>query len=167
MGAQLHAICNALERIVAEEAVHVVFPVHLNPNVRDVVHARLAGNPRIHLVEPLPYPDLLEVMRRAYLVLSDSGGIQEEVPSFRKPILILRDCTERPEVVQAGFGELVGTDADRIVERTAALLHDPTWYASRIAGTNPFGDGHAAVRIADIVDRTLRVPSAERGPRRL
>jgi len=167
MGEHLHAICDAFERIVAEQHVHVVFPVHLNPKVQDVVRARLANNPRIHLVEPLPYPDLLEVMRRAYLVLSDSGGIQEEVPSFRKPILILRDCTERPEVVHAGFGELVGTDTARIVARTTALLTDEALYASRVSGPNPFGDGHAAARIADIVHMALRHPSDERGPRRL
>lgn len=168
MGEHLEAICDALEAIVQQhDDVEMVFPVHLNPRVQDVVFRRLGNHARIHLLEPLPYPDLLEVMRRAYLVLSDSGGIQEEVPSFRKPILILRDCTERPEVVQAGFGELVGTDATLIVERTSALLNDAFLYTHRTSGDNPFGDGHAAERITLEVDRALRFPRETKGPRRL
>jgi UDP-N-acetylglucosamine 2-epimerase (non-hydrolysing) len=121
----------------------------------------------VTLLDPLPYPDLLEVMRRVYLVLSDSGGIQEEVPTFRKPILILRDCTERPEVVSSGFGELVGTDAALILARTTALLTDADLYAQRIAGKNPFGDGTASLQIANVVDTLLREPQDTRGPRRL
>jgi UDP-N-acetylglucosamine 2-epimerase (non-hydrolysing) len=167
MGDHLEEICDALEAIVKLHDVEIVFPVHLNPKVRDVVYRRLSAHDRIHLLDPLPYPDLLEVMRRVYLVLSDSGGIQEEVPSFRKPILILRDCTERPEVVQAGFGELVGTDATVILARTAALLADDALYAKRISGTNPFGDGFAAIRIAEVLDTALRHPHERRGPRRL
>lgn len=167
MGDHLEEICDALEAIVKLHDVEIVFPVHLNPKVRDVVYRRLSAHDRIHLLDPLPYPDLLEVMRRVYLVLSDSGGIQEEVPSFRKPILILRDCTERPEVVQAGFGELVGTDATVILARTAALLTDDALYAKRISGTNPFGDGFAAIRIAEVLDTALRHPHERRGPRRL
>jgi UDP-N-acetylglucosamine 2-epimerase (non-hydrolysing) len=167
MGEHLEAICDALESIVKLHDVELVFPVHLNPKVRDVVHRRLADHARIHLIEPLPYPDLLEVMRRVYIVLSDSGGIQEEVPSFKKPILILRDTTERPECVRAGFGELVGTDATVILARTAALLSDDALYAQRTSGENPFGDGHAAMRIAEVVDTALRRAHDRRGPRRL
>lgn len=167
MGDHLEEICDALEAIVKLHDVEIVFPVHLNPKVRDVVYRRLSAHDRIHLLDPLPYPDLLEVMRRVHLVLSDSGGIQEEVPSFRKPILILRDCTERPEVVQAGFGELVGTDATVILARTSALLTDDALYASRISGENPFGDGLAAIRIAEVIDTALRHPHERRGPRRL
>lgn len=167
MGEHLEEICDALESIVKLHDVEIVFPVHLNPRVRDVVHRRLAGHDRIHLLEPLPYPDLLEVIRRVHLVLSDSGGIQEEVPSFRKPILILRDTTERPECVQAGFGELVGTDATVILARTSALLTDDALYAQRTSGENPFGDGRAAIRIAEVVDTALRHPHERRGPRRL
>lgn len=167
MGDHLEQVCDALEAIVKLHDVEIVFPVHLNPKVRDVVFRRLAGFNRIHLLDPLPYPDLLEVMRRATLVLSDSGGIQEEVPTFRKPILILRDCTERPEVVHAGFGELVGTDATVIVARTSALLTDDALYASRISGENPFGDGQAAMRITAVVDTALRHPLERKGPRRL
>jgi UDP-N-acetylglucosamine 2-epimerase len=167
MGEHLEEICDALESIVRLHDVEIVFPVHLNPKVRDVVHRRLANNARIHLIEPLPYPDLLEVMRRVYLVLSDSGGIQEEVPSFRKPILILRDTTERPECVESGFGELVGTSATLILSRTDALLNDHALYAQRISGENPFGDGKAAIRITEVVDAALRHPHERRGPRRL
>ncbi len=168
LGDHLEAICDALEAIVhMHDDVDIIFPVHLNPRVRDVVHRRLANNTRIHLLEPLPYPDLLEVIRRAYFVLSDSGGIQEEVPSFGKPILILRDCTERPEVVQAGFGELVGTDATTILARTAALLSDDALHRLRSSGRNPFGDGKASFRIAEVIDTLLRHPAERRGPRRL
>jgi UDP-N-acetylglucosamine 2-epimerase (non-hydrolysing) len=168
LGDHLEAICDALTAIVQlHDDAHIVFPVHLNPRVHDVVHSRLGHVPRIHLLEPLPYPDLLEVMRRVHCVLSDSGGIQEEVPSFRKPILILRDCTERPEVVHAGFGELVGTDATTILARTTALLTDPALYHRRTSGVNPFGDGRSGFRIAEIVDTLLRRPHERRGPRRL
>lgn len=168
LGNHLEAICDALESIVRLHFdVDIVFPVHLNPKVREVVYRRLGSTPRIHLLDPLPYPDLLEVQRRCYLVLSDSGGIQEEVPSFRKPILILRDTTERPEVVQAGFGELVGTDATRVLSRTAALLGDKALYTHRCSGPNPFGDGRASQRIAEVVETHLRHPTDRKHPRRL
>jgi UDP-N-acetylglucosamine 2-epimerase (non-hydrolysing) len=168
LGEHLETICDALESIVRLHFdAEIVFPVHLNPRVRDVVYRRLGNTPRVHLVDPLSYPDLLETMRRCYMVLSDSGGIQEEVPSFRKPILILRDCTERPEVVQAGFGELVGTDATRILSRASALLGDRALYDSRRSGSNPFGDGRASIRIAEVIDTLLRHPQERSGPRRL
>jgi UDP-N-acetylglucosamine 2-epimerase (non-hydrolysing) len=168
LGEHLVSICDALEGIVRlHEHVEIAFPVHLNPRVRDVVFARLGNVPRIHLLDPLPYPELLELIRRSAFVLSDSGGIQEEVPSFGKPILILRDTTERPEVVHAGFGELVGTDATRILARASALLTDRALYEARASGSNPFGDGRAALRIAEVVDTRLRHPPEHRGPRRL
>lgn len=166
-GERLYGICDALETLVRERDVEVVFPVHLNPRVRGVVHKRLAGIERIHLLDPLPYTDMLEVMRRCYLVLSDSGGIQEEVPSFRKPILVLRDTTERPEVINAGFGRLVGTGADAILEWTYRLLDDDLLRARMIAGNNPFGDGNAAQRIANVVYERLTRDGGVRGPRRL
>lgn len=166
MGEHLDAICSALQQLVAMHDIQIVFPVHLNPRIRETVYARLANIPRLYLLDPLPYPDLLEVMRRAYIVLSDSGGIQEEVPSFRKPILILRDCTERPEVVHAGFGELIGTNTAHIVERTTALLTDRNLYRARVSGRNPFGDGSAAQRITAVMDAELR-GAARSGPRRL
>lgn len=168
LGDHLESICDALEAIVhMHDDVDIIFPVHLNPRVHDVVHHRLGANPRIHLLEPIPYPDLLEVIRRSYFVLSDSGGIQEEVPSFGKPILILRDCTERPEVVQAGFGELVGTNATTILARASELLADETLYQARSSGRNPFGDGKAAFRIAEVIGTLLRHPPERSLPRRL
>ena len=168
LGEHLEAICDAIESIVRMHAdVEIAFPVHLNPRVRDVVFSRLANIPRIHLLDPLPYPELLELLRRSHFVLSDSGGIQEEVPSFGKPILILRDTTERPEVVRAGFGELVGTDAKRILSRASALLTDDALYQARSSGRNPFGDGRASFRIAEVIETLLRHPSERSGPRRL
>ncbi len=167
-GDQLEAICDALQGIVeAHPDVAVVLPVHLNPRVREVVVRRLSRTPRVHLVDPLPYPELLEVLRRAAFVLSDSGGIQEEVPTLRKPILILRELTERPEVVDAGFGELVGTNPTTIMHRAAQLLTDGALYRARCAGVNPFGDGRAGVRIADAVAARLRGAEAHRPPRRM
>lgn len=148
----LRSICRAVRRLVeANEDVAVVFPVHPNPAVRSVVEAELGDVSRVHLVAPLYYNDLVKVMSRATLILSDSGGIQEEAPSFRAPILILRDTTERPEVVECGAGILVGTDTDRIVMEAERLLHDSAAFAARADVSNPFGDGLASRRIADIL----------------
>jgi UDP-N-acetylglucosamine 2-epimerase (non-hydrolysing) len=161
LGDQLRGLCRAFRRILASHGdTEIVFPVHMNPRVRDVVFSALQEVPRVHLLEPIGYPDLIEVMRRSHLILSDSGGIQEEAPSFRKPVLILRSVTERPEVVQAGFGQLVGTDPDRVCAATDRLLTDPAAYKHMISGANPFGDGHAAARIVEIlVERfALNVP---------
>lgn len=151
-GAGLSSICRAVRRVVeAHDDVAVVFPVHLNPNVRAVVTDELGDVDRIHLIEPVGYSDLIKAMSRATLILSDSGGMQEEAPSFGVPILVLRDTTERPEVVTSGAGVLVGTDTERIVLEADRLLTDPVAYASRAKVSNPFGDGHAARRIADAV----------------
>lgn len=167
-GTQLEAICTAMATLVTRfPDTELVLPVHLNPRVRDVVYRLLGNVPRVHLMEPIPYPDLLEAIRRCTLILSDSGGIQEEAPSFRKPIQILRDTTERPEVVRAGFGVLVGTDTEVIVSGTSTLLSDPAAYAERIRGANPFGDGHAAERIVEVLDSQLQAPHVARGQRRL
>jgi UDP-N-acetylglucosamine 2-epimerase (non-hydrolysing) len=166
-GAQLEAICAGFATLVTQfPDTELVLPVHLNPRVREVVHRMLGNIPRVHLMEPIPYPDLLEAIRRCTLILSDSGGIQEEAPSFRKPIQILRDTTERPEVVRAGFGELVGTDTDVIVSSSSMLLSDPSAYTRRISGANPFGDGHAAERIVAVLDRQLATPRPGLGARR-
>jgi UDP-N-acetylglucosamine 2-epimerase (non-hydrolysing) len=139
-------------RLVHERPeVHLVFPVHLNPRVREVVFAELRDHDRITLLDPLSYPDLLEVMRRSHFVMSDSGGIQEETPSLRKPILILRTVTERPEVVDSGFGRLVGTDPNVVVGAANQLLRDDALYRRMVSGNNPFGDGTAATRIVRII----------------
>jgi UDP-N-acetylglucosamine 2-epimerase (non-hydrolysing) len=130
------------------EDVRIVYPVHPNPNVLEPARALLSGHPRIALTGPLDYFDMVAALRRAALVLTDSGGIQEEAPTFGTPVLVLRDVTERPEGVEAGVAELVGTDRRRIVERAfAALASEP----ARERRPNPYGDGRAGERIADIV----------------
>ena len=147
-GPGIEGICLAIRQIVRQfDDVVVVYPVHLNPNVQAPVRCILGSEPRVHLLEPLDYLDLLGLIQRATLILSDSGGLQEEAPSFGKPILILREVTERPEVVSVGAGRLVGTDADAIVNNARELLHDRAVYARMARAGNPFGDGKAAARI--------------------
>lgn len=148
-GEGLAAICRALVRIVERHAdVTAVYPVHLNPNVDGPVRAALGGHPRIALLPPVEYVELAALLERAHLVLTDSGGIQEEAPSFGKPVLVLREVTERPEGVAAGVAAVVGTSEDRIVEATSRLLDDPAAYARMVGAVNPYGDGRAAERIA-------------------
>ena len=155
-GEPLRAICQALAALVQRfDDIEVVYPVHLNPQVKTLVHQELGGHPRVHLLEPVAYDDLLRLLQRCYLVLTDSGGIQEEAPSFHKPVLVLREVTERQELIEANAGRLVGTDAGRIVEAAAELLTEPSAYVAMSQVTNPFGDGHAAERIADILAARL------------
>jgi UDP-N-acetylglucosamine 2-epimerase (non-hydrolysing) len=155
-GAPLASVCRALKRLAAEfDDVEILYPVHLNPNVRLVVGQELEGVERVHLVEPLTYGDLLRSLRRCYLALTDSGGIQEEAPSFHKPVLVLREVTERPEVIEAGAGKIVGTDAHRVFDATARLLGDPREYQKMCSTLNPFGDGRAAERIVAILAERL------------
>lgn len=159
-GAPLRLVCQALRDLVARfDDIEIVYPVHLNPNVHGPVHELLGGQPRIRLVEPLDYADMVRLLSRAALVLTDSGGVQEEAPALGAPVLILRDKTERPEVVAAGAARLVGTDRERIVENAAQLLSDPAARAELARPREIFGDGHAAARIVEvIVDRALRTP---------
>lgn len=148
-GAPLESICKGLLSVVDQVPdVRLVLPVHPNPVVQQVVRARLGSHPRIVLLEPLDYVPLLWCMHRSSLILTDSGGIQEEAPSFGKPVLILRETTERPEAVQAGFAELVGTDADRIVERALYYLSGSHASADLAGRASPFGDGSAGRVIA-------------------
>ena len=155
-GDQLRGMCRALRAIVENfDDVAIVYPVHLSPRVRSIVNAELTGVGRIHIVEPVSYRDLLSLMSRCYAVLTDSGGIQEEAPSFRKPVLILRERTERPEVVDAGAAKIVGTDPEWIVAETALLLRDDRLYRAMSAVENPFGDGRAADRIVSILEREI------------
>jgi UDP-N-acetylglucosamine 2-epimerase (non-hydrolysing) len=154
-GAPLRNICAAVRRVVDERNVAVVYPVHPNPNVRSVVDAELGDRRGIHLVPPVGYADLLRLLDRCDLALTDSGGIQEEAPSFGTPVLVLRDVTERPEVVTCGAGRLVGTDEEAIVAEVAKLLDDPDHYRSMAEAVNPFGDGRASERIV----RALRALS--------
>src|SRR2546425_5968795 len=151
-GAPLPSICRGLKELVGKfDDIEIVFPVHLNPNVRSIVNEELSGIPRIHLIEPTSYRDLLGLMRRCYLILTDSGGIQEESVSFHKPVLVLREVTERPEVVEVGAGRVIGTDTQRIVDEVTHLLTDEQQYKQMCAAENPFGDGHAAERIVEIL----------------
>ena len=150
-GDGFEGICEALIRLAAREDVQIVYPVHPNPNVREVVERRLGGIGAIHLIEPLAYVPFVDLMRRAHVLLTDSGGIQEEAPSLGKPVLVLREKTERPEAVMAGASRLTGTDPERIVIETELLLDDAAEYSRRAAIRNPYGDGCAATRIRDIV----------------
>lgn len=140
-------ICEALQAIADREDVHLVYPVHPNPNVQSIVHKRLGSHRNITLTEPMDYVPFVDLMRRAYVILTDSGGIQEEGPSLGKPVLVLREKTERPEAVEAGTVKLVGTDAARIIRETTTLLDCPDEYDRMSRIHNPYGDGHASERI--------------------
>jgi UDP-N-acetylglucosamine 2-epimerase (non-hydrolysing) len=151
-GAGLEAVCKGIRELAAARPeVEFVYPVHLNPNVREPVHRLLSGHPNIHLLQPVSYPEFVWLMDRCDLILSDSGGIQEEAPSLRKPVLVTRKSTERLEAVEIGAVELVGMDRERIVASVAGLLDDPAEYARRQAERNPYGDGQAAGRIVDLI----------------
>ena len=143
----------------ANDGVHFVYPVHLNPNVRHPVNEILCGVPNVSLVEPLDYLSLVHLMKRSTLILTDSGGIQEEAPGLRVPVLVMRDTTERPEGVEAGVVRLVGTETRRIVNEAQKLLCDPAAHAAMSTGVNPYGDGKAASRIVSIL---LERPSRHR-----
>jgi UDP-N-acetylglucosamine 2-epimerase (non-hydrolysing) len=158
LGQGLRDVCAAFRRLVElDRGLEIIFPVHLNPFVREIVYGELRDVPGITLLEPLPYADLIEVMRRSVLVLTDSGGIQEEAPAMHKPVLILRTVTERPEVLEAGFGRLVGTDREAIVDEARRVLGDPAVYRAMTSGANPFGDGHAAERIVNTIAERFRI----------
>jgi UDP-N-acetylglucosamine 2-epimerase (non-hydrolysing) len=155
-GEPLRSICRALKKLVAGfDDIRVIYPVHLNPNVSRPVHDELGGVSGIKLVNPVSYSDLLRLMKQSYLIQTDSGGIQEEAPSFHKPVLVLRELTERPEVVEAGAGRVVGTDSERIVKEASLLLSNSSEYKKMSEVRNPFGDGHAAERIVEILTRRL------------
>jgi UDP-N-acetylglucosamine 2-epimerase (non-hydrolysing) len=147
-GSGFERICRALSRLADRPDVQIVYPVHPNPNVQDPVQRFLTGRPNIFLIEPLDYVPFVDLMRRARFLLTDSGGIQEEGPSFGKPILVMREKTERPEAVEAGTVRLVGTDEDKILQEAGILLDDEAEYERRSRVHNPYGDGHASERIA-------------------
>lgn len=148
-GMPIENVCTALKQLSAHYrgAVQIVYPVHLNPNIQEPVHRLLDGDPNIHLLNPLDYLPMVHWMKAAAIVLTDSGGIQEEATGLGKPTLVLREKTERPEGVQAGVLKLVGTDVNRIVSETTNLLDDDKAYAAMAHASNPFGDGQAAARI--------------------
>jgi UDP-N-acetylglucosamine 2-epimerase (non-hydrolysing) len=148
-GAPLEAICEALVRLARRGDVQIVYPVHRNPKIAGPVEQLLGGEPAILLCEPLDYVPFVDLMRRAYLLITDSGGIQEEGPSLGKPVLVMREKTERPEAVEAGTVKLVGTDAARIVDEARLLLENRAEYERMSRAHNPYGDGHASERIGD------------------
>ena len=148
-GGGFERICEALARLAARPDVDIVYPVHLNPNVQEPVRRILGGHANVHLIEPLDYLPFVVMMDRAYLIVTDSGGVQEEAPSLGKPVLVMRDTTERPEAVGAGTVKLVGTEVDKIVGETERLLDDPETYRRMSQALNPYGDGKASPRILE------------------
>lgn len=151
-GDGMRSIARAIARVAeAHPDTRIVYPVHPNPNVREVMEQLLAHVPRVHLVDPLDYDGFVSLMSRAYLILSDSGGVQEEAPSLGVPALVLRTTTERPEAVAAGAVRLVGVDEDVIVEEAARVLSDPDEHARMAQAVNPYGDGRASERIVSIL----------------
>lgn len=150
-GGGFERICKALARIALRDDIQVVYPVHLNPNVQEPVRRHLSGLDNVHLIEPQDYLPFVYLMRQSYLILTDSGGVQEEAPSLGKPVLVMRDTTERPEAVDAGTVRLVGTDEETIVAELTRLLDDPAEYARMSEAHNPYGDGKACARIASAI----------------
>ena len=160
-GQGVESVADALTEIAARDDVHILVPVHPNPNVSDIFRGRLHGHPRISLLPPLDYVDFVSALDHADLVLTDSGGVQEEAPALGKPVLVLRDNTERPEAVEAGTALLVGTDRPMIVEQTNRLLDDETHYNAMATAHNPFGDGFASERILGALLNDRRVSNRE------
>ena len=155
-GEPLRNVCQAIKEISEEfKDIEFVFPVHLNPNVRKSVNEILKGKERIHLVDPLPYPLLIWLMNKSYLVLTDSGGIQEEAPSLGKPVLVLRNVTERIEGIEAGTAKLVGTDKEKIKSSVKYLLENKEAYLKMSKAVNPYGDGKASKRIVKILKEIM------------
>jgi UDP-N-acetylglucosamine 2-epimerase (non-hydrolysing) len=150
-GAGIESICRGLTLLAERQDVQIVYPVHRNPNVAGPVHSLLGGNPNIALIEPLEYVPFVELMREAYILITDSGGIQEEAPSLGKPVLVTRVKTERPEAVEAGTVKLVGPNGDRMFEHASRLLENAEDYARMSRVHNPYGDGRASERIADAI----------------
>ncbi len=159
-GRGFESICRAIA-LLAERCPHCefIYPVHLNPNVREPVMRLLRGKDNVHLIEPLSYEPFVWSMDRAHLLLTDSGGIQEEAPHLGKPVLVMRDTTERPEAVEAGVALLVGTDTDKIISQCMRLMENADAYTAMSRAVNPFGDGHACDRIVEALETFLPAPA--------
>ncbi|MCK8602165.1 non-hydrolyzing UDP-N-acetylglucosamine 2-epimerase [Desulfoferrobacter suflitae] len=155
-GKPFENICRALRRISESADVELVYPVHLNPNVRKPVFDMLQGRSNVHLIEPLDYAAFVWLMNQSHIILTDSGGVQEEAPSLGKPVLVMRDVTERVEGIAAGTAKLVGTETDKIIAETVKLLTDPQVYEAMAKAVNPYGDGEASRRICAIWQRHPR-----------
>ncbi|HEU0133373.1 MAG TPA: UDP-N-acetylglucosamine 2-epimerase (non-hydrolyzing) [Allosphingosinicella sp.] len=162
-GEPARAVCKALKRLVRELPVRVAVPLHLSPSARRSVEETLSGTPHIELLEPLDYDEMVRLMDMSWLILTDSGGLQEEAPALGKPVLVLRNVTERPEALESGSLELVGTDTGRIVSAVAGLLADPEKYARMARPAFPFGDGRASERIADAIEQWWAEGMGRRG----
>ena len=143
----LEQVCMALRTLADRGDIEIIYPVHLNPRVQEMARKVLADHPRIHLIEPLDYQHFVALMRHAYLIVTDSGGIQEEAPSFGAPVLVTRDTTERPEAVTAGTAKLVGVNMAGLIAAASELLDNQSAYAAMAQAKNPFGDGKASERI--------------------
>ncbi len=153
LGAPMHRMFRAIRRVLDEHPdCRAIYPIHMNPEVRRAAQAELSGCSRIHMIEPIEVLDCHNFEARCYLCLTDSGGIQEECPSYGKPVLVMRDTTERPEGVAAGTVRLVGTDEESIYRNFKELLEDPAAYGRMSHASNPYGDGHACGRIADVLE---------------
>lgn len=153
-GEPIKNICKAVLKLVQHNKdIQVVYPVHLNPNVQKPVHELLGDKDRIHLIEPMEYAPFASLMKESHIIMSDSGGVQEEAPSLGKPVLVLRTTTERPEAVDYGTVKLVGTDTDKIVSEVQSLLDNPDEYKRMSEASNPYGDGLASQRIAEIIKK--------------
>ena len=153
LGEPMHQMFRAIRRVLEEHPdVKALYPIHMNPIVRAAAEEELGGCERIHIIEPLEVLDCHNIMARSYMILTDSGGIQEEAPSLAKPVLVMRDTTERPEGIAAGTLKLVGTDEEVIYSNFKRLLEDPAAYAAMAEASNPYGDGKASRRIADILE---------------
>jgi len=152
IGEELENVCTALKKVAEEnKSVKIVYPVHLNPNVKKPVYSFLSGLNNIILVEPLRYEDFLWLMHKSYMVITDSGGVQEEAPSLKKPVLVIRKFTERSESVEMGISKLVGTKTEAIIREISFLLNNEDEYKKMIATSNPYGDGRASKRIINII----------------
>jgi UDP-N-acetylglucosamine 2-epimerase (non-hydrolysing) len=150
-GKGFRQICEALKRLALRDDIQIIYPVHLNPNVKGPVEEHLGAMERVHLIPPQDYLPFVHLMHRAHVILTDSGGVQEEAPSLGKPVLVMRDTTERPEAVDAGTVRLVGTDADLIVREVSSLLDDQKAYEAMSRAHNPYGDGLSSSRIRDAI----------------
>ncbi|MGY2734943.1 non-hydrolyzing UDP-N-acetylglucosamine 2-epimerase [Sphingomonas sp. UYP23] len=158
-GGGMDNIAQALGQIAARDDVAILFPMHPNPNVVEAMNRVLGDRPNIARIDPLDYPHFIRALGLCHIALTDSGGVQEEAPALAKPVLVMRETTERPEGVVAGTAKLIGTDPHRIVSEVSALLDDPAAYAAMARAHNPFGDGHASARIATIVANGFGVPT--------
>ena len=156
-GAPFGQICEALRDLALTEDVEIIYPVHLNPNVQGPVYHMLGGLRNVHLLEPVDYPMLIWLAQQSFLIITDSGGIQEEAPSLGKPVVVMRDVTERCESLEAGVAVLVGTSRARIVETVTKLLHDPEYYQTMARVLHLYGDGNAAKRIGDCLENGVAV----------